>query len=118
MNGHQTTDERALPNVEKSALTDDQGLVLQAKSGRSDAFGELYERHRLKTYRSVLRILRNAQDAEDGLQQSSFQRAFTNLHRFREDSAFSTYTRIANDVHRRHRVDHFEPTDYAQHAEK
>jgi RNA polymerase sigma-70 factor, ECF subfamily len=95
MDSQETTNECALRSVEKGALTDDQRLVLQAKSGHSDAFGELYERHRSQIYRSVLRILRNAQDAEDALQQS-FQRAFTNLHRFREDSAFSTWvTRIA-----------------------
>jgi RNA polymerase sigma-70 factor, ECF subfamily len=75
--------------------TEERGLVLQAKLGDAGAFGELYERHRLKMYRSVLRILRNQQDAEDAVQQS-FQHAFTNLHRFREDSAFSTWvTRIA-----------------------
>jgi RNA polymerase sigma-70 factor, ECF subfamily len=95
MNSQETIHESALRGGEKGALTGDQELVLQAKSGHSDAFGRLYERHRLKIYRSVFRILRNAQDAEDALQQS-FQRAFTNLHRFREDSAFSTWvTRIA-----------------------
>jgi RNA polymerase sigma-70 factor, ECF subfamily len=95
MNGQETTRESALRSGEKGALTDDQDLVLQAKSRHSGAFGELYERHRLKIYRSVFRILRNSQDAEDALQQS-FQRAFTSLNRFREDSAFSTWvTRIA-----------------------
>jgi RNA polymerase sigma-70 factor (ECF subfamily) len=55
----------------------------------------LYERHRSKIYGSVFRVLRNQQDAEDAVQQS-FQRAFTNLHRFREDSTFPTWvTRIA-----------------------
>src|SRR6516225_2479565 len=40
-------------------------------------------------------MLRNPQDAEDAVQRS-FQRAFTNLNRFRGDSAFSTWmTRIA-----------------------
>jgi RNA polymerase sigma-70 factor, ECF subfamily len=95
MNSQESTHESALRCGEKGTSTDDQELVLQAKSGHSDAFGELYERHRLKIYRSVFRILRNSQDAEDALQQS-FQRAFTGLHRFREDSAFSTWvTRIA-----------------------
>jgi RNA polymerase sigma-70 factor, ECF subfamily len=74
---------------------DDRALVAKAKSGGSGAFGELYERHRSRIYRSTLRILRNQQDAEDAVQRS-FQRAFTNLSRFREDSAFSTWmTRIA-----------------------
>jgi RNA polymerase sigma-70 factor, ECF subfamily len=70
-------------------------LVAQSKSGSSGAFGELYERHQQRIYRTAFRILRNRQDAEDAAQRS-FQRAFTNLDKFREDSAFSTWvTRIA-----------------------
>ena len=70
-------------------------LVAQAKSGCSSAFGELYKRHQPKIYHTAFRILRNRQDAEDAVQRS-FQRAFTNLSRFREDSTFSTWvTRIA-----------------------
>ena len=45
--------------------TDERFLVSQAQSGRSNAFGELYERHRLTTYHTVLRILGNRQDTED-----------------------------------------------------
>src|SRR5216683_5558015 len=79
--------------------TDERRLVTQAKSGSSTAFGELYDRHRLRIYHTTFRILRNRQDAEDAVQRS-FQRAFTNLCRFREDSTFSTWvTRIAiNDA--------------------
>jgi RNA polymerase sigma-70 factor (ECF subfamily) len=79
--------------------TDERRLVTQAKSGSSTAFGELYDRHRLRLYHTAFRILRNRQDAEDAVQRS-FQRAFTNLYRFREDSTFSTWvTRIAiNDA--------------------
>jgi RNA polymerase sigma-70 factor (ECF subfamily) len=95
MNTHETSREGGLIRNGNGAATDEQVLVVQAKSGHSSAFGELYERHRLKIYRSAFRILRNAQDAEDAMQQS-FQRAFTNLNRFRGDSAFSTWvTRIA-----------------------
>lgn len=83
-------------------------LVARAKSGQEDAFGELYERHRLKAYRTVLRILRNRQDAEDAVQWA-FQRALINLESFREDSTFSTWlTRIAINealmLLRRHRT--------------
>jgi RNA polymerase sigma-70 factor, ECF subfamily len=75
-------------------LRDERRLVAKAKSGHEDAFGELYERHRLKAYRTALRILRNQQDAEDAVQRG-FQRALVNLQRFREDSTFSTWlTRI------------------------
>src|SRR5580658_4348095 len=75
--------------------SDERWLVTQAKSGSSTAFGELYDRHRLRIYHTAFRILRNRQDAEDAVQRS-FQRVFTNLCRFREDSTFSTWvTRIA-----------------------
>jgi len=77
------------------AETDDRRLVAQAKSGSSSAFGQLYERHRLRVYNTTHRVLRQSQDAEDAVQRC-FQRAFTNLARFREDSEFSTWvTRIA-----------------------
>ena len=78
-----------------SATTDELLLVSQAKSGCSNALGELYERHRVRIYHTVLRILGNRQDAEDTVQ-LSFERAFTNVGRFRGDSTFSTWlTRIA-----------------------
>jgi RNA polymerase sigma-70 factor (ECF subfamily) len=95
MNTHETSREGGLIRNGNGASTDEQKLVVQAKSGHSSAFGELYERHQLKIYRSAFRILRNEQDAEDAVQQS-FQHAFVNLHRFRGDSAFATWvTRIA-----------------------
>ncbi len=75
--------------------SDDWGLVVRAKSGCATAFGQLYERHRVKVYHTILRVVRRREDAEDAVQQC-FQRAFTNLARFRGDSRFSTWlTRIA-----------------------
>jgi RNA polymerase sigma-70 factor, ECF subfamily len=76
-------------------VSDDRGLVAQAKSGCSSAFGQLCERHRLRVYRTTLRVLRQRQDAEDAVQRC-FQRAFTNLTKFRGDATFATWmTRIA-----------------------
>jgi len=60
----------------QEATNDERLLMAQARSGSSSAFGELYERHRLKIYRTAFRILRNRQDAEAATQRS-FQRAFT-----------------------------------------
>lgn len=78
-----------------AAVNDDRLLVAKAQSGSASDFGELYERLRTRIYHTVFRILRNADDAEDAVQRS-FQRAFTNLGKFRGDSAFSTWmTRIA-----------------------
>ena len=77
------------------AAIDERLLVAEAKSGSSTAFGELCERHRKTIYRTVFRILRNQEDAEDAAQRA-FQRAFTHLNRFRGDSTLSTWlTRIA-----------------------
>jgi RNA polymerase sigma-70 factor, ECF subfamily len=79
----------------KAATTDEGLLISKAKAGCSSAFGELYERHRPRLYRTVLRILGNHEDAEDAVQRG-FQRAFMTLTRFRQDSSFSTWmTRIA-----------------------
>ena len=91
--------ERAHCGAGEAPSKDERWLVTQAKSGSSTAFGELYDRHRLKIYHTAFRILRNRQDAEDAVQRS-FQRAFTHLRRFREESTFSTWvTRIAiNDA--------------------
>src|ERR1700688_2459077 len=104
MNGQEATPlteirERALRGTGEALSTDERWLVTQAKSGSSTAFGELYDRHRVRIYHTAFRMLRNRQDAEDAVQRS-FQRAFTNICRFREDSTFSTWvTRIAiNDA--------------------
>jgi RNA polymerase sigma-70 factor, ECF subfamily len=79
---------------DNKAICDEDFLVAKAKSGHSEAFGELYKRHQSRTYRAALRILRNQQDAEDAVQRA-FQRALLNLQRFREDSTFATWlTRI------------------------
>lgn len=78
-----------------AAMSEERRLVAKARSGCSSAFGALYERYRSRVYRTALRILRNPQDAEDAVQRS-FQRAFTNLARFRGDSTFATWlTRVA-----------------------
>src|SRR5439155_26303079 len=79
----------------KSAPSDERLLVVQAKSGCSNAFGELYEHHRQRAYHTVLRILGNRQDAEDAVLRW-LQHAFINAGRFREDATRSTWvTRIA-----------------------
>ena len=96
MNGKHTVGvpEHSLIYTAKNAGDDDRLLVAQAKSGCVRAFGALYERHRSKIYRVALRIVRNHPDAEDAVQRT-FQRAFTSLVRFRENSSFSTWlTRI------------------------
>ena len=77
-----TGSESRLGRLAKAPANNEHLLIAQAKSGRSSAFGELYERHLMRVYQSAFRILRNPHDAEDATQRC-FQRAFTNLSTFR-----------------------------------
>ena len=70
-------------------------LVSAAKSGSTDAFVELSRRYSPKLLRTIYRVTRNWQDAEDALQ-DSLLKAFSHLQDFQEKSSFSTWlTRIA-----------------------
>jgi RNA polymerase sigma-70 factor (ECF subfamily) len=70
-------------------------LVISARNGEQSAYTELCRRHREQVLRTVLRITRNPDDAEDVLQ-DSWMRAFTHIGTFDGRSAFSTWvTRIA-----------------------
>jgi len=69
--------------------------VAAAQSGAHPAYVELCLRHREMVFRTVQRITRNREDAEDVLQES-WMRGFMNIRRFDGRSAFSTWlTRIA-----------------------
>jgi RNA polymerase sigma-70 factor (ECF subfamily) len=75
--------------------TSDAILITSARNGEQSAYFELCRRHREMVFRTVLRITRNMDDAEDVLQ-DSWMRAFTHLGTFDGRSAFSTWvTRIA-----------------------
>lgn len=70
-------------------------LVAAAKSGDHQAYAELCRRHSRQIFRTVLRITRNAEDAEDAVQES-LMRAFVHLCSFNGRCAFSSWlTRIA-----------------------
>lgn len=74
---------------------DERTLVQAAKYGHGFAFDVLCERLSPKILRSLYRITKNREDAEDALQ-DSFLRAFVHLSEFDGRSAFSTWlTRIA-----------------------
>ena len=69
-------------------------LLATAKSGETAALDTLYRAHAKKLSRTVLRITRNREDAEDAVE-DSFLRAFLHLKSFDGRSAFSTcLTRI------------------------
>jgi RNA polymerase sigma-70 factor (ECF subfamily) len=75
----------------------DQDLVRRAKDGDEAAFQELLERHQGRVYHHALRLMGNAQDAEEVLQ-DTFLQVYRNLGRFEERSRFSTWVyRIATN---------------------
>jgi RNA polymerase sigma-70 factor (ECF subfamily) len=70
-------------------------LITAAKNGHAAAFDALCHPHTKRLLRSIYRITRNREDAEDALQ-NSFLRAFVHIHKFDGRSSFSTWlTRIA-----------------------
>ena len=74
---------------------DERSLVKAAKYGESVAFDVLCERLSPRILRSLLRITKNREDAEDALQ-DAFLSAFVHIAEFDGRSAFSTWlTRIA-----------------------
>jgi RNA polymerase sigma-70 factor (ECF subfamily) len=73
----------------------EQQLIAATKTGRTDPFGELCERHGKKVFLVVHRIMRNREDAEDAAQEC-FLNAFVYLKDFDGRSQFATrLTRIA-----------------------
>jgi RNA polymerase sigma-70 factor (ECF subfamily) len=74
---------------------DEAAIVERARSGDQQAFGELVHQYERKIYRLAMNITRNAEDAEDVLQEA-FLKAYAHLDRFKGDSKFYTWiVRIA-----------------------
>jgi RNA polymerase sigma-70 factor (ECF subfamily) len=68
----------------------DLGLVTRARTGDTDAFRVLVERHSRALFRLAYRMTGNQQDAEDVVQ-DSFLRAYKQLARFDERASFGTW---------------------------
>jgi RNA polymerase sigma-70 factor (ECF subfamily) len=71
-------------------VSDDLKLVADCLKGDNAAFGELVSRHQDRLYNTVLRLLDNAEDARDVVQES-FLHAYQSLHAFKGDSRFFTW---------------------------
>jgi RNA polymerase sigma-70 factor (ECF subfamily) len=75
----------------------DEALARRAAAGEREAFEELVRRHRARVYALALRICRNADDAEDVLQET-FIAAYRALPRFDSRARVSTWLyRIATN---------------------
>ena len=68
----------------------DEVLARRAAEGQREAFEELVRRHRGRVYALALRICRNADDAEDALQET-FIAAYRALPRFDRRARVSTW---------------------------
>jgi len=71
-------------------VSDDLKLIADCLKGDNAAFGELVLRHQDRLYNTVLRLLDNAEDARDVVQES-FLHAYQSLHAFKGDARFFTW---------------------------
>lgn len=86
--------------VAKPCTTDvsDAELVKQAQEGNAEAWKGLFERHKRKILSVMIRLCRNAAQAED-LTQDVFVKAFQKIDLFRFESEFSTWLyRVAVNI--------------------
>jgi len=77
---------------------EDFDLIDRAVQGKDQqAYATLMKRYKKAVYFMILKMIRDADDAED-LTMEAFAKAFRNLHRFKKDYTFSTWLfRIATN---------------------
>src|SRR5512145_940471 len=75
---------------ESNSVGREKELLANALSGDTESFEALVNLYERRIYRIAYRIVENAQDAEDVLQET-FLKAFENLGRFRGESRFFTW---------------------------
>ena len=68
----------------------DHTLIAECLEGNTAAFGELVRRHQERLYNTVYRLVDNAEDALDVVQEA-FLNAYQSLHNFHGDAAFFTW---------------------------
>ncbi len=88
--------EEITPQVSKNTK-EDRKLVAAAKKGDNQAFQKLLKKYRKSVYYMLLKMVKNADDAED-LTQEAFAKAFNSIEKFDSKYAFSTWLfRIATN---------------------
>jgi RNA polymerase sigma-70 factor (ECF subfamily) len=70
----------------------DRALVLRARRGEVEAFGELVRRHQTSVFNVCYRLLGERREAED-LAQEAFLRAYQRLHTFDVERPFGPWIR-------------------------
>jgi RNA polymerase sigma-70 factor (ECF subfamily) len=69
---------------------DDQQLIAKCLRGNASAFGELVQRYQDRLFHTVFRMVNNAEDARDVVQEA-FLSAYQSLDSFKGDSLFFTW---------------------------
>jgi RNA polymerase sigma-70 factor (ECF subfamily) len=69
---------------------DDSQLIALSVCGDRKAFGELVRRYQDRLYHAAYRLIGNADDAQDAVQES-FLSAYQSLHQFKGDARFFTW---------------------------
>jgi RNA polymerase sigma-70 factor, ECF subfamily len=69
---------------------DDHRLIADCLQGRSEAFGELVRRYQDRLFNTAYRMVGNAEDAQDVVQEA-FLNAYQSLGSFKGDSLFFTW---------------------------
>jgi RNA polymerase sigma-70 factor (ECF subfamily) len=87
---------------------DDSQLIALSVRGDRSAFGELVRRYQDRLYHTAYRLIGNAEDAQDVVQ-DSFLNAYQSLHQFKGDARFFTWlyriaVNAAISMKRKHRA--------------
>jgi RNA polymerase sigma-70 factor (ECF subfamily) len=89
--------EKEIEGTRSRNTTDDLALVERARQGDAKAHEKLVKKYRKSVYYMLLKMVNNADDAED-LTQEAFAKAFAALERYDTKYAFSTWLfRIATN---------------------
>jgi len=76
--------------MNSQTVLSDRALIINARAGSRNAFGELVRRHSSLVFAMSLKMLRNREDAEDNLQ-NAFCKAYGKIQQFEGNSQFSTW---------------------------
>jgi len=76
--------------MKSQTVPSDRALIVNARAGSRNAFGELVRRYSRRVFGMSLKMLRNREDAEDNLQ-NAFCKAYGKIRQFEGNSQFSTW---------------------------
>lgn len=94
---NQENQEELAKDFSQKAKIDFALIDLAVQHGDEKAFTELMRRYRKSVFHTLLKMVRNLDDAED-LTIEAFAKAFRNLHKFKQEYTFSTWLfRIATN---------------------